>query len=246
MDDVQYSWMSPQEDEFALLALGAPSPYEALLVPSLLHHPRALLDLDSRPVTEQERWTQTIQYFLRLLTVQQGKAMVLKSPPHGFRLRRLRALFPGARYVLIERNPYEVFASNLKLWRTLMEMYSQESFSVEEIEAFILEAYLIHEEAIAAGTRDVSGGVFARLRYEHLVADPVGQMERLYNQLGLQGVHTVRPAWELHVKQVAQHKRNRFVLSAQQRSRVDGEWGSTIRDKGYGQPSDYITLSEPK
>src|SRR5690242_20802223 len=28
MDDVRYSWGSPQEDEFALLCMAAPSPYE--------------------------------------------------------------------------------------------------------------------------------------------------------------------------------------------------------------------------
>src|SRR5271170_7170628 len=34
MDHLRYSWASPQEDEFALLILGAPSAYEALIVPS--------------------------------------------------------------------------------------------------------------------------------------------------------------------------------------------------------------------
>ena len=40
MDNMQYSWTSPQEDEFALLCMGAPSAYESLLVPSLMADPR--------------------------------------------------------------------------------------------------------------------------------------------------------------------------------------------------------------
>src|SRR5271170_353968 len=41
MDSMSYSWASPQEDEFALLALGAASPYEALIVPSLMRDPKS-------------------------------------------------------------------------------------------------------------------------------------------------------------------------------------------------------------
>ena len=48
MDSMSYSWASPQEDEFALFALGAPSPYESLIVPSLMRDPKWLVDLRQR------------------------------------------------------------------------------------------------------------------------------------------------------------------------------------------------------
>jgi hypothetical protein len=56
MDSMKYSWASPQEDEFALLNLDAPSAYEALIFPSLMRDPRSLLDLRHRPPEEQRRW----------------------------------------------------------------------------------------------------------------------------------------------------------------------------------------------
>ena len=64
MDRMSYSWASPQEDEFALLALGAPSPYESLIVPSLMRDPKALVDLRQRSSTEQKRWEDALQCFL--------------------------------------------------------------------------------------------------------------------------------------------------------------------------------------
>ena len=94
MDRMSYSWASPQEDEFALLALGAPSPYESLIVPSLMRDPKALVDLRQRSSTEQKRWGDALQRFLLLLTLQQGKTIVLKSPPHGFKLPLLLRSFP--------------------------------------------------------------------------------------------------------------------------------------------------------
>ncbi len=242
MDDMQYSWISPQEDEFALLALGAPSPYEALLVPSLMRDPRSLVDLRFRPIEEQERWTETIQYFVRLLAVQQGKPMVLKSPPHGFRLHLLPTLFPKSRYVVIERNPFEVFASNLKLWRTLLNLYSWESFSMEDVEAFVLAAYLLHEEAITTGARVLPPGSFARITYEDLVRNPIKEMVRLYEELALGDFETVRPRIERHLATVAGHTRNRFRLSEEQKQRVEDTWGRTMVGKGYGWPANRVSL----
>jgi hypothetical protein len=242
MDNMHYSWASPQEDEFALLAMGAPSAYEALLVPSLMRDPRPLLDLRCRAREEQDRWQQALQFLIRLLTVQQGKAMVLKSPPHGFRLPMLPALFPRARFVIIERNPYEVFASNLKLWRTLLAMYSLESTSPQEIETFVLSAYRIHEEAIAEGSHHLAARTLARVRYEDLIADPLGEMERLYSELDLTDFEIARPRLAQHIESVANHSRNRFVLSAEQKAAVDEAWGALIREKGYTWSEECLSL----
>ncbi|HET9409140.1 MAG TPA: sulfotransferase [Candidatus Sulfotelmatobacter sp.] len=244
MDNMQYTWQSPQEDEFALLCMGAPSPYEALLAPSLMGDPRALCDLRGRSPQEQERWSQTLQLFLRLLTLQQHKPMVLKSPPHGFRLPLLPGLFPQARFVIIERNPYEVFASNLKLWRTLLEMYSLESFSASETESFVLAAYVIHDEAIAEGMRGLAPGKLAHVRYEDLIRDPLGQMKRIYAQAELGGFEDARGALEEHVSNVAGHQRNRFVLTPQQKATVEERWGTLISEKGYSWPEEWVRVKD--
>jgi hypothetical protein len=243
MDDMRYSWISPQEDEFALLALGAPSAYEALIAPLLMRDARALCDLCRQPQEVQERWSKALNYFIQLLTIQQGKTMVLKSPPHGFRLPLLASLFPQSRYVMIERNPYEVFASNLKLWRTLLDMYSLEAVAAEDIEKFVLDAYVLHEKVLAEGARQLNAQQLARVRYEDLVVDPIGQMARLYAELDLGDFDQVRPRLEQYAKSVADHKRNRFRLSPAQKQRVDGAWRDAIQMKGYRWSDEYVTVA---
>jgi len=243
MDDMRYSWSSPQEDEFALLAMGARSPYEALLFPSLMREARALLDLGNLPREQQERWSETFQYFLRLLTIQQPKRMVLKSPPHGFRLPSLIRLFPRAGYVIIERNPYEIFASNLTLWKTLLDLYSLEQVSQPEIEAFVLAAYRLHEEILGEAMRHREAPSIAHVRFEHLVDQPVLEMERLYSELDLGDFARVRPRLEEYVARVAGHKRNSFRISPAQKERVDAAWGEWIQKKGYGLSDQYVTVA---
>lgn len=242
MDNMKYSWDSPQEDEFALFALGAPSPYEALLAPSLMRDPRLLLDLNQRPVEEQVRWSSFLQYFLQLLTVQQAKTIVLKSPSHGLRLSRLNALFPRARYVIIERNPYEVFASNLKLWQTLLELYSLQRFSTAEIEEFVLAAYVLHEEAIGEGAQSLDGRHVAHVRYEELIAEPLAQMMRLYRELELGGFEEARPGLERYLVGMAGYKRNSLSLSMAQKAQVYRRWGTIIEAKGYAWPSERLAV----
>jgi hypothetical protein len=243
MDNMSYSWASPQEDEFALLALGAPSPYESLIVPSLMCDPQALVDLNRRSPAEQKRWGDALQCFLRLLSVQQGKTMVFKSPPHGFKLLLLLRMFPHARYVIIERNPYEVFASNLKLWRTLLDQYAVESSSSEEIEQFVLAAYLMHEEAIREGMSAASAGRLAGVRFEELVADPIRQMERLYGELELGNFDRARARLEQYAVDAAGHARNCFTLSSAQKARVEDSWGTIIKAKGYSWPERYLSMA---
>jgi len=213
-----------------------------LLVPSLMLDPRSLLDIRARTQDEQQRWKESLLYFQRLLTVQQCKPMVLKSPPHGFRLPLLPALFPKAKYVIIERNPYEVFASNLKLWRTLVDMYGLETCSEDDLETFVLAAYALHEEAIAEGIGKLPARSFAKVRYEDLIANPVQQMSRLYTDLDLEGFDAVRSRIEQHLASVSEHTRNRFQISATQKARVDSAWGSMIREKRYRWNEQYLRL----
>jgi hypothetical protein len=243
MDAMSYSWTSPQEDEFALLALGAPSPYESLIVPSLMRDPKMLVDLRLHSSTEQKRWGEALRHFLLLLTVQQGKTMVFKSPPHGFKLPLLLSMFPEARYIVIERNPYEVFASNLKLWGTLLSLYAVESSSSDEIEQFLLGAYLMHEEAIAEGIRMADTSRLAFVRYEELANNPIERTERLYGELELGDFCRVRTRMEKYVDGAAGYVRNRFTLTSAQKARVEESWGAAIKAKGYVWPEQYLSLA---
>jgi len=240
MDDLRYSWSSPQEDEFAVLLFGAPSVYEALLVPSLLRGPSALLDLGAQPIEKRDRWVAVFTYFLRLLTVQQGKPMVLKSPAHGYRIPTLRLLFPEARYVIIERNPYEVFASNLRLWRTLIDRYSLEYCSANEIDQFVLVAYVLHEQIITEETRHLRGIV--RVRYEKLASNPIHEMARVYEELQLGDFEIVRRPLEKYMARVSGHVRNHFTLSHAQKNLIDTTWARLIKEKAYTWPEASIDL----
>jgi hypothetical protein len=244
MDDVRYSWASPQEDEFALLALGAPSAYRALIVPSLMLDANRLLDLDAQTGEDQELWSKTFEYFLKLLTLQQRKTMILKSPTHGYRMQTLQKRFPDARYVLIERNPYEVFASNLKLWRTLTSRYGLEDHSEKQLEEFVLSAYVLHQKAVSEGIRHCASGFITQVRYEELVETPMEQISRVYASLRLGDFSEARARLEGHLRKVSAHQRNRFRLTRSQKEQIDATWGDIIQERGYSWPISHVEVCD--
>src|SRR5262249_13020715 len=123
MDNMAFGWDRPQEDEFALCMMGAPSPYLSIAFPN-----RPLLDQDAyNPETlrprQRKRWKEALFSFLQRLTFKDPRRLVLKSPTHTSRIKTLLELFPDARFVHIVRNPYVVFPSTVNLWKTLYETH---------------------------------------------------------------------------------------------------------------------------
>src|ERR1700677_2597016 len=63
--DMIVSPSSPQEEEFALLCMGATSPYEAFVFPSALHQLEALCDPDLFEHARELRWNEAITWILK-------------------------------------------------------------------------------------------------------------------------------------------------------------------------------------
>jgi hypothetical protein len=75
MDDMAAGLDRPQEDEFALMNLGAPSPYRRMAFPvTSPPHPVAL-DVTKLPPAELARWQATLRRFLGLLAVADARRM---------------------------------------------------------------------------------------------------------------------------------------------------------------------------
>ncbi len=92
MDDMTIGWNSPQEDEFALCNLGAPSPYLTLAFPNHPPQCQEYLDPEGMPPADLECWKRTFVRFLKQITFRTSKRIVLKSPPHTARVEAA----PGA------------------------------------------------------------------------------------------------------------------------------------------------------
>ena len=119
MDNMAAGWDCPQEDEFALCNMGVRSPYQTIAFPN--HPPQNQEFFELADVSPRQRacWQRGLTWFLKCLTVRTPRRIVLKSPPHTFRIKILLEMFPKARFIHIIRNPFVIFPSTINLWKRL-------------------------------------------------------------------------------------------------------------------------------
>ncbi|MFZ1137290.1 MAG: sulfotransferase [Candidatus Korobacteraceae bacterium] len=232
MDEMEVRPGSPQEDEFALLSLGARSPYEALLIPAILPEALKLTDPKDLSPEDEKRWREVFLSFLAGVSVRGGgRPMILKSPTHGARASTLRELLPDARFLLIVRDPFTSFESVVRMWRKMFEMYALGPIPTDDV---IREAVLADrprfEAKLASGTADLPGNRFMKISYESLVASPVEVIEQLYERLELGEFGAVREAIATEAQRRRGYQAKRSLPSESWQRRIQNEWASVAAD----------------
>jgi hypothetical protein len=234
MDNMAAGWDRPQEDEFALCMLGQPSPYLTIAFPNRPHQDPEALDLDGLPPRARAAWKRTFVRFLRHLSFKDPRRLVLKSPTHSCRIPTLLELFPDARFVHIVRDPHVVFPSTVNLWKTLYQTHGLQRPTFAGLDEYVFSTFTHLYDRLEEGRRLIPPGRFHELRYEDLIADPAGEMRRLYDQLGLGGFDAVRPRIERYLAEHAGYRTNRYPrLSPELRAEIGHRWGLVIRRYGY-------------
>lgn len=233
MDNMTAGWDRPQEDEFALCMLGLPSPYLTVAFPN---HPPAFpeyLDLRDVPPAARRKWKRTFLAYLTRLTYRTPRRLVLKSPTHTARVRTLLELFPDARFVHIVRDPFVLYPSTLNLWKTLYRVQGLQVPTYAGLEDYVLDTFVRMYDRFTEDRPLIPEGHFHELRYEDLVADPLGQLEALYRRLGLDGFAAAAPRVRAYLDANKGYETNRYDLTPEQRARITERWGKYIRAWGY-------------
>jgi hypothetical protein len=230
MDEMEVRASSPQEDEFALLSLGARSPYEALLIPAILPEALKLIDPHDLSPQDEQHWREVFLSFLAGVSVGgAGRPMILKSPTHGARVDTLRELLPDARYILIVRDPMTSFESVVRMWCKMFEMYALGPIPPEdEIRESVLADRPHFEAKLAAGARDLPINRFVTITYGSLVANPVAVIERLYQQLEMGEFETVREAIVAETLRRSGYQARGVLPSHQWQRRISDAWGPIL------------------
>ena len=234
MDNMRAGWGRPQEDEFALCNMGVPSPYLWMVFPNHSRPHQEYFNLADVPPKALARWKQKLLWFLKCVTLRQPKRIVLKSPPHTMRIRELLKMFPDARFVHIVRDPYVLFPSTMKLWQRLSYDQGLQVPRHDGLEEYIFETFNRMYNVFWRDRDLVSPSRICDVRYEDLVADPLGQMRVVYEQLELGGFDNALPALERYVADKQDYKTNRYEVSPETRAEITRRWGSYIARYGYG------------
>lgn len=234
MDNMAAGWDRPQEDEFALVNLGLPSPYRRLAYPNLPPPDTEYLDTESLPAEQRARWSQTLTKFLQAVSYRNERPLVVKSPTHTGRVATLAEAFPGAKFIHITRDPRALFPSTVRLWNSLDEVQSLQKPDGQQTEAYVLDCLEQMYRAFHRQRDAVEPGNLIDIRYEDLIADPVGQVERIYRELRLGDFAHVQETLTRWAETAHRdYKTNQHRLPAEQDALIRQRWSEYFERYGY-------------
>lgn len=218
---------SPQEDEIPLANLQPLSVFHALYFPRHFqrHIDRGVF-FEGCTAAEIATWTRLVRTFIAKIALHQGAPLLLiKNPVYTARLALLRTIWPGARFVHIRRNPYEVFVSTRHYYRHLLAALALQPFDHVDLDPFVLETFTrlmrrYDEESVA-----LPADRLCEVSYERLRRAPLDVLADVHDRLQLPEEPRTQARARAYMARTAGYQTNRYTIGAEDRHRVEAAWG---------------------
>ncbi len=238
MDNVTAGWTRPQEDEFALLTLAAPTPYERMAFCNDPPPFMEFLDMEGCDPGDLQKFEKALRDFVLTITFATNKRVLLKSPPHTGRIAFLSRLFPGAKFIHIVRDPSALFPSTVRLWKSLdeaqgLQMPRNTPADEKKREEYVYECLLRMYRGFEKQRPEIDPRNICDLRYEALVQNPVGEVRRVYQELGLDDFEALRPQLESYVGKQRDYQANKHELDDETKAEIRQRWREYFERYGY-------------
>lgn len=236
-DKVKLALDEPQEEEMALGNLQAHGYY------GVYHFPRDMEAQRDRAMffeglsrAEIRRFRREYEFLVRKVAyVKTGQRTLFKNPPSTTRMGLLLELFPDARFIHIVRNPWPVFSSTCGKFPRVFSAFAWQEFQNVDIPGFVLGTYekvmrrfLEDREALALPPHQL-----AETSYERIIADPVGEVGRLYEQLGIGKRERGLEAIASYAATLKDYRPNVHRIDAAHAEVIRERWAFAFREWGY-------------
>ena len=202
MDSVVLDTVSSQEEEFAIANMSTLSNYHLVIFPRNHYKYQKYASFHDMSESELSEWKEKYLYIIKKVTFQlKGKRLLLKSPTNTSRIKQLLELFPNARFIHISRDPYKVYASTKRLYDNFFPVFElQKRISEEESEETQFEIYENMYRKYFEERDPIPPGHLLEIRYEDVVKDPMGHIEKIYTHLGIEGFEKAKPAIKRYIE----------------------------------------------
>lgn len=235
IDNIPLSFDAPQEEAFALVNM---TPYASLHVYTLPRQAGEIFEkyglLEGLSPAEHAEWVETYLALLRKATVRcGGRRLVLKDPCSTGRIPMLLELFPKAKFIHICRNPYTVFRSMLGVYRIVLPKAQLQRVSAEQTEEIVLRTYERLMKKYLAEKSLLPAGSLVEVKYEELENEPMAELRRIYETLGLPGFARAEPKLRAYLDSVTGFQKNKYRVDEAVVEKVNRRWQFALDEWGY-------------
>jgi hypothetical protein len=236
-DAVRMGANEPQEEDFALCALGGQANLMAWAFPRNAAFYDRYMTMTGLSAAEQQRWSEDYDLFVKKVTYKTGRPLVMKSPANTGRIKALLDLYPDAKFVHIHRNPYDIFLSNVHTLRTAGPWWQLQRIDYREDDAInsqIINMIKTLYDGYFAQQSLIPPGRLHQIAFNDLERDPIGQIRKTYEALELLDFSAVEPKVQAYVESLAGYKKNVFKeLPPELSSRIGQAWRPYFEAFGY-------------
>jgi len=235
MDNVAIDAESPQEEEFALGALGDRCFLKCFYFPRELdRHFRQSVLLEGLDPPGRERLANAYRFIARKMAYAHGgKTVLFKNPANTARMSFLKEAFPHAKFVHIVRDPYSVHPSMMRLWSNLLNEFSwQRVRGIDFSEA----TFSIYERTMRAhleDRRNIPESDLHEVRFEQLETDPKGAVRGIYEALGIPSTPEAMRRIDAYIDEQASYQRSEHAQNSAMRSLIAERWRFAFEHWGY-------------
>lgn len=231
-DNVKFDFEYPQEEEIALGNMQPLSFYNFFYFPQDTEEfiNKSLL---FKGVTDEELKTWEEKYITLIKTAlinTNGKRYVSKNPPNTFRIKRLLKMFPDAKFIYIERDIYETLNSFLRFTRAVREGIKHQDYDHEKQDLVLIRLYKLMRKQYNTDKKLIPEGQLVEIKFEYFENNKLEEIERVYNELGLQNFDKAYPLMKSYLDKIGDYKRKHHKLDAGFIELIDKELGELIED----------------
>ena len=230
------SFQAPGEEDAAMTtALNPRGAQWGYFFPKImLEHFHKYVLFENIPPSEIEGWEQDFIFLLKKISLaNQGKQLVLKSPPNTARVKQLLALYPNAKFIMIHRDPYEVYASNKRFWKVTNKIYALGTTRSVDNNAIILKTYAKIMHRYLLEKELIPDGQLIEIPYVELIQKPIETMRNIYKTLQLDDFGYCESKMKSFVEGQKSYVRLKHELPANERKIVSEKFEPFIRYWNY-------------
>ena len=242
VDNVAVTPDSPQEDAIPLASMGAASYYHGMYFPKhFRHHFNRGVFFEGCDAQEIEQWQRYHVQLLNKVSIhQKSKQLVIKNPVYTAHIAKLQALWPKAKFIHIYRNPYIVFRSTRHFFLRLLPELALQDYDETEIAAqvddLILNSYPRMITALQTGSANLPNNSFAEIRFEDFEKQPLQELARVYETLGLEDFTQAKPQFEAYLNSLQGYQKNTYTFAPEMIQTVEQRWLPFIQQWSYEKP----------
>ncbi len=221
MDNVRLSPEEPQEDEYALLKMIPETPLEALLFPPKKQF--FLPELKNRIRQEKcdDLWKSKFLNFTQKLLYKNKNAIPLyKNPFHSCRIKKLKTMFPDARFIHIYRHPLAVIPSTVHMWNVVGSQNilkgRWKTVTIEQaLDVFNFVFSCIKKELSGLHKKD-----YIEVAYDDLEKQPLKVVRSVYEFFNWNFSKSNEDKVSDFLNTVARYKKNNYILQEEEIKRI--------------------------